>query len=140
MAQRGIMATIRKRGHKWQVQVRRNGLFVSKSFHTQKDAQEWARQMEVQADRRDLPPDPKALERVTLGELVQRYRDTVTAKKRGCQSRLSSLIGSYAIQYALGIIVPIRRSKPGSSDGTDTRNHNCRTRCSNGAGSAPCLF
>jgi hypothetical protein len=32
------MATIRKRDRKWQVQVRRNGLFVSKSFHTQKDA------------------------------------------------------------------------------------------------------
>jgi integrase len=79
------MATIRKRDRKWQVQVRRNCLFVSKSFHTQKDAQEWARQMEVKADRRDLPPDPKALERVTLGELVQRYRDTVTAKKRGAQ-------------------------------------------------------
>jgi hypothetical protein len=41
--------------------------------------------MEVQADRKDLLPDTKALERATLGELVQRYRDTVTAKKRGGQ-------------------------------------------------------
>ena len=38
--------------------------------------------MEVQADRRDLPPDRKALERVTLGELVERYRTTVSIKKR----------------------------------------------------------
>jgi hypothetical protein len=33
---------------------------------------EWARQMEVRADRADLPTDPKALERITLGDLVQR--------------------------------------------------------------------
>src|SRR5262245_13234467 len=39
--------------------------------------------MEVQADRRDFPHDPKALEQVTLGELVERYRDTVSVKKRG---------------------------------------------------------
>ena len=39
--------------------------------------------MEVRADRSDLPADPKALERVTLGELVRRYRDTVTPTKRG---------------------------------------------------------
>ncbi|MEZ0283029.1 hypothetical protein [Methyloceanibacter sp.] len=39
--------------------------------------------MEVQADRHDLPNDPKALQRVTLGQLVERYRDTVSVKKRG---------------------------------------------------------
>jgi integrase len=39
--------------------------------------------MEVQIDRRDLPTDPKALQRVTLGQLVERYRDTVSVKKRG---------------------------------------------------------
>jgi integrase len=39
--------------------------------------------MEVQADRRDLPRDPRALQRVTLGQLVERYRDTVSVRKRG---------------------------------------------------------
>jgi hypothetical protein len=38
--------------------------------------------MEVQVDRRDLPPNPKALERVTLGQLVERYRATVSIRKR----------------------------------------------------------
>jgi integrase len=42
----------------------------------------WAREKEVQADRGDLPPDPKALERITLSHLVERYRDTVTPRKR----------------------------------------------------------
>jgi hypothetical protein len=40
----------------------------------------WARQMEVQADRRELPDDPRELQRVTLGQLVERYRETVGQK------------------------------------------------------------
>jgi integrase len=78
------MATIRKRGRKWQVQIRRLGLHpVSRSFHIRKDAELWARQMELEADRYGLPSDPKALQRVTLRELVERYRDTVSVRKRG---------------------------------------------------------
>ncbi len=78
------MATIRKRGAKWQVQIRRVGVRpISRSFNIRKDAEAWARQMEVHADRRDLPSDPKSHQRVTLGQLVERYRDTVSVKKRG---------------------------------------------------------
>jgi len=63
------MATIRRRGVKWQVQFRRVGFrSVSRSFNVLKDAHAWARLMEVQADRRDLPGDPRALQQVTLGE------------------------------------------------------------------------
>jgi len=76
------MATIRKRKRKWQVLIRRQGLSISRSFITIKDAQAWARHMEAKADRGDLPPDPKVLQRITLGELVSRYRDTVTPNKR----------------------------------------------------------
>ena len=78
------MATIRKRGAKWQVQIRRVGVrAVSRSFHVRKDAEAWARQIEVQADRHDLPLDPKTLQQVTLGQLVERYRDTVSVRKLG---------------------------------------------------------
>jgi hypothetical protein len=56
---------------------------ISRSFHVRKDAQAWAREMEVQADRRDLPRDTKTLQRLTLGQLVERYRDTVSVRKRG---------------------------------------------------------
>ena len=80
------MATIRKRGAKWQVQIRRVGVrSVSRSFHVRKDAEAWARQTEVQADRCELPDDPRALQHVTLGQLVERYRDTVSVKKRGSE-------------------------------------------------------
>jgi len=41
--------------------------------------------MESRADRFDLPEshDPRALERVVLGDLVRRYRDEVSRRKRG---------------------------------------------------------
>lgn len=78
------MATIRRHRKKWQVQIRRAGLApVSKSFLELKDAKAWARHKEVQADRRELPSDPRALQQVTPAELVVLYRDTVTVHKRG---------------------------------------------------------
>jgi integrase len=77
------MATIRKRGIKWQVQVRRAGHRpFSKSFNIRKNAVAWAMQSEVQADRAELPTDPKALRQITLGELVRRYRDSVSPRKK----------------------------------------------------------
>jgi len=79
------MASIRKRGDRWQVQIRRKGQrLISKTFLHRKDAEAWARHKEVQADRRELPNDPRILDRITLGELVVRYRDTVSIRKRGC--------------------------------------------------------
>jgi hypothetical protein len=45
------MATFRKRGNKWQVQVRRkNQPSISRSFNQKFDAQCWARDMECSAD------------------------------------------------------------------------------------------
>jgi integrase len=78
------MATIRQRGDKWQVQIRRAGERPhSKSFYFRKDANAWARQMEVRADRMDLLPDPRRLKQFTLGSLVRRYQQEITIKKRG---------------------------------------------------------
>lgn len=73
------MASIRKHRGKWQVQIRRlRSPAVSKSFINQRDAKAWARLAEVQIDQKSLPQDPRQLQRYTLGELVIRYRDTVT--------------------------------------------------------------
>jgi hypothetical protein len=74
--------------------------FLSKSFHTLKDAEAWSRQMEVQADRGDLPSDPKALEKLTLGDLVRRYRDTVSPGRRLLRQNGLSSMPSFATQYA----------------------------------------
>jgi hypothetical protein len=73
------MASIRRKGPKYHVQIRRKGYrSINHSFHTLKDAQAWARHMEVKADRQDLPPDPNLLKALTLGQFIIRYRDTVS--------------------------------------------------------------
>lgn len=81
------MATIRKRRGKWQVQIRRKNFRpVVKSFIQRKDAEAWSRQTELEIDRQALPGDPRQLERITLGELVIRYRDTITPSKRSAKN------------------------------------------------------
>lgn len=78
------MATIRKRGERWQVQVRRNGYkAVTRSFLLKTDAERWARQLETDADRCVLTGDPRVLESISVADLIKRYRDTVTVTKRG---------------------------------------------------------
>ncbi|AWN54628.1 site-specific integrase [Methylobacterium sp. 17Sr1-1] len=78
------MASFRKRQGSWQVQVRRKGApLVTRTFASKSDAQAWARQIETEADRRGLPTDRKALDQMTVGDIVTRYRDTITPTKRG---------------------------------------------------------
>ncbi|MFO0992044.1 MAG: site-specific integrase [Hyphomicrobiales bacterium] len=78
------MATIRKRGNKWHVQIRRAGTqSINRSFLRRSNAEEWAREVELAADRRELPKDHRELQRHTLTSLVERYRDTVSIRKRG---------------------------------------------------------
>jgi integrase len=76
------MASIRRHREKWQVRVRRDGVSVTKSFLVRRDAELWARHTELKADRGDLPPDIKQLARISLGELVVRYRNEVTPRKK----------------------------------------------------------
>jgi integrase len=78
------MASIRRRGAKWQVQVRRQGLRpLTRTFRLKSDAELWARQREAELDRGDLPVDHRTLRSLRLANLLERYRDTVTPKKRG---------------------------------------------------------
>jgi hypothetical protein len=91
------MATIRKRNSRYQVQVRRRGHPPqSRTFL-------------------NLPHDPKALQRITLEELVTRYRDTISPRKRSaeiehivlsafvrhpiCRKRLSEVTGAVFAAY-----------------------------------------
>jgi len=78
------MATIRKRGDRWQARVRRkNCPTISRSFRLKADAERWASGIEVDSDRNALQADPRVLESVKLSDLVCRYRDTVAVKHRG---------------------------------------------------------
>ncbi len=77
------MANVRKRGKKWQVQIRRQGApTLTKSFNTKADALIWARATDVEIDRRALQVDPRVLDTKTLGDLVRRYKDEITPIKR----------------------------------------------------------
>jgi len=77
------MPSIRKRNQKWQVQIRRKGSTpVTRTFTRKSDAEHWARSMEARADRHDLPHDVQELKRISVANLLVRYRDTVVERKR----------------------------------------------------------
>lgn len=78
------MATIRKHRDKFQVRIRRKDASpLTRSFSSYSDAREWATLQERKADRGELGPDRKELEKVTLSKLVERYRDEVVPMKKG---------------------------------------------------------
>ncbi len=80
------MASIRKHRDKYQARIRRKGFApLAKTFTLLADAKEWARHQERLADRAELGPDRKQLERITLAELVQRYLNEVVPNKKGAE-------------------------------------------------------
>lgn len=95
------MATIRKRGSKWQVQIRRkHAPNISRSFARKCDAEVWGREMEVDADRRLLKFDPRALDEITVADLVAKYRDTISIGKRDAQIEMDRLSRFAALPIA----------------------------------------
>src|SRR3954451_11711209 len=76
--------SIRKRGSRWQVQVRRTGYpALSRSFDAKADAVAWAREKESAIDRAEFPHLPRTLSRLTVGDLLRRYEREITVRKRG---------------------------------------------------------
>lgn len=73
------MATFRKRGDVWQVQVFRCGVRKSASFRRKAEAAAWAAELEAEilAGVRGLVPDRP------VSALFERYRDEVSIRKRG---------------------------------------------------------
>ena len=83
------MATITKRGNKYRVQVRRDGSYISETLTTRKDAEAWARKKEIELDQGDLPSDPrKQLKGMQLCELVSKYRDEVSPRKKSARDEI----------------------------------------------------
>jgi len=86
------MATIRKRGTKWQVQVRREGSpSVSKSFSIKDDAVRWARHQELALDRGEFQPK-RSVPDTTLVLLLERYETTITPNKRSKVSERAHIL------------------------------------------------
>ena len=76
------MATIRRHYGKWQAQVRRaNYPSQTKSFTLKKDAEEWARKIEIQIQQNDSGLQQKNFP--TFREIILRYLEEVSKKKKG---------------------------------------------------------
>jgi integrase len=67
---------VRKKGHRPQ----------SRSFIHKRDAEAWAKGIELEIDRTGTPAaERRRLEEITLADLVVRYRDAVVPRKRGAR-------------------------------------------------------
>lgn len=79
------MASFRKRGINWQVQIRREDHPpLSKSFKLKSDAGKWARTIEAAIDKGELVSASGVVSCLkTLEDLMIRYRDHIAIKKRG---------------------------------------------------------
>lgn len=102
------MATFTKRGDKWFVQIRRKGFPTScRSFRQKSDADEWARHMEVKADRGELPTPVKELGKHTVRSILERYRDEISVKKKSHDNErhiLNALMRQYFANLSLAEI------------------------------------
>ncbi len=82
------MASIRKRGSKWQVRVIRKGYpEQTNTFPSKRDAEEWGRQIENEMDRGMFISRVEA-EKNTLYDILERYKVEVTPSKRGASYEL----------------------------------------------------
>jgi integrase len=104
------MATFRKRGQSWEVQIRRLGhASLTRSFKSKQDATVWARQVEGQLDRSDLPHRLRDAQRLTLGNLLERYRHEITPRKKSVRqerSRIDRLLQHPVASIQLSRLTP----------------------------------
>jgi len=102
------MATTRKRGDTWQVQIRRRGSSpISRSFLTRTDALAWARKAERDADLGELPE--RRENGIVLADLLRRYQTEVTPAKKGRDAetrRISRLLKDDISKRKLGELKP----------------------------------
>ncbi len=76
------MASIKKRGAYWRVQVRRKGYpQQSQSFDTKTQAEAWARMIEGDMDRGTFVA-PDESDHTTLAVALERYWEDIASKKR----------------------------------------------------------
>ena len=105
------MASIRQRDpYQWQATVRKSGFPTQcKTFEYRRDAEDWAKIIESEM-RRGVFTDRSEVERTTLRELLERYRDTVTPAKLGKGPELSRLKRLIAHSIALHRLASLRSS------------------------------
>ena len=105
------MASIRQHGNGWQARIRRKGHpDEAKSFATRQEAQKWARAVESAMDRGGYVSSTSA-ERITLVEIIARYREEVTPTLKGAKDdaiRLRALMRHPMCRLAMTTVTPSR--------------------------------
>jgi integrase len=91
------MAYIRKKRNKWAVRIKKKGYpVIYKSFFQKSDASKWAKQIESDMDR-NIFEDYQNASNTTLKDILLKYRDEHTPKKKGALSeyyKLNKLINN----------------------------------------------
>lgn len=82
------MASVLKRGSKWQARVHRNGVSTAKTFTLKADALRWGREQDLIAENATLrrAEEHKTDSLKLLDELLARYKAEVTPTKRGAKA------------------------------------------------------
>ena len=75
---------------KWRALVRRNHHSISKTFLSKGSVTAWAKEIEYQLDR-DQYEDFIDSARISLGDLITRYRDEIAPLKKGKDSEKHKL-------------------------------------------------
>jgi hypothetical protein len=87
------MATVRKRGDKWQAQIRKLGHApVSRSFLLKKDAEAWARQSEHAIDVGEAGlTSVRTKDRTPLAAVLRHFLENITPLKRSARTERSKI-------------------------------------------------
>ena len=78
------MATIRKRGNRYHVQIRRCGQSITRTFDRLATAKSWIPKIEGDIERH-LYLESSGLEKITLLELFERYERQISPSHKGQQ-------------------------------------------------------
>lgn len=104
------MASIRKRGNRWQVRIQLSGHpQASKTFSNMKDAQLWAKKTELEIERGIWFGTQRA--DITIRDALKKYSQEVTPGKKGANRELNRI--KHLMGYKIGAktICSVRRSE-----------------------------
>ncbi len=105
------MASITFRAKRWQARVRRKGYPTeTRTFSTKHDAERWVRSLETAIDR-GIHSNTPSTSKITLGELIDRYRTEVTPTLKSAKCdfiRLKALARNTICRQEITSLTPYR--------------------------------
>lgn len=103
------MASIRKRGDRWQARITRKGHpTLARSFSARQHALQWAKQTEMQVERRTWIGHETERESLTLRAALERYKSEVTPSKKGAAQEQYRIAQLQKLSIASLLLVRVR--------------------------------